>query len=103
MVKRHSRDVSAIAEWQALMYIYSCYLYDHGYEYPLDDHGYTAVWENVKHYYPHLSPALQARIPYEILDTPTSIGLGRLGWREEDREGAFAWFERVMGRPPTKL
>lgn len=85
------------------MYIYSCYLYDSDYEHPLDDHSYTATWEAVKHYYPHLPAELKERIPYEILDTPSSIGLSQRGWREEDRVGAFAWFNRVMGRDPASL
>lgn len=92
-----------IAAWQAEMYIYSCYLYDNGYEHPLDDHSYTAVWENVKYYYPYLPEDLKQRIPYKILDTPSSIGLAQLGWREEDRRDAFAWHLRVKGKLPAKL
>lgn len=92
-----------IAEWQARMYIYSCYLYDNDFEYVLDDLSYTSVWENVKHYWEHLPDELKERIPYEILDTPSSIGLSALGWRQEDREGAFEWFNRVHGREPQHL
>lgn len=101
--KRTERPLAWIAGWQARMYIYSCWLYHHDYEYPLDDHSYTVVWENVKHYYPHLPAELQRRIPHHILDTPSSIGLAQLGWRQEDRDGAFEWFKRVKGRDPQQL
>lgn len=102
---------SSIADWQARMYIYSCYLYDNGYEHPLDDHAYTVVWQMLAGLPPYpgpplweaLSPHLKERIPFTILDTPSSIGLAQLGWREEDREGAFEWFARIHGRNPTQL
>lgn len=92
------------------MYIWSCYLYDNDYEHPLDDHLYTSVWKMLAGRKPylsadwdHLSPELKERIPFEILDTPSSIGLAKRGWRQEDHEGAFAWFKRCKGRPPEKL
>lgn len=103
MARSPPRNLGWIAEWQALMWIYSCYLYDNGYEHPLDDHSYTYVWDAVRHYHPHLPAYLKERIPFEILDTPSSIGLSALGWRQEDHEGAFEWFARCKGRPPEKL
>lgn len=110
-LRRQHKTPQWIADWQARMYIYSCYLYDSDYEHPLDDMGYTTVWQMLAGRAPYpgppmwndLSPELKERIPFEILDTPSSIGLRRLGWRQEDHTGAFEWFQRVEGRLPEKL
>lgn len=92
-----------IADWQAQMYVYSCWLYAHDYEPVLSDPSYDKLCQGLMYYYDDTPEEFQKRVSKDNLKDGSSIHLAAGGWREEDRAGAFEWFKRVYGREPRDL
>jgi hypothetical protein len=92
---------SMIQRWQQNMFIFSCLLYDEGYETVLDDPGFDSLTQYLLKWYDQDgTPDFKARVSQDQLRAGTGLGLV---YTDLERAAAIEWFERVKGRKPDNV